>query len=88
MIKSDTVHSPQNYLELVTGYCYIIHEGTVAEIEKILKENDLELWNYPLSEIGHIIQNDIDVVLVECTSGDAPYIQELRWFEVPKGREV
>ena len=83
MVQHDQLYSPQSYLELVTGHCYIVHEGTVQEIERILKRNKLELWNYPLAEIVHIIENNIPVVLVECTSSEAPYIQELRWFEVP-----
>ena len=84
MIISNQLYSPQAYLELVTGNCYIIHEGTATEIEKILSRCGLELLNCPINEVTHLDKNEIDVVLVECVDSSAPYIQELRWFEVPR----
>ena len=45
-----------------------------------------ELWNYPLSEIDHIVANELNVVLVDCVVAN-PVTDELenvyRWFEVP-----
>ena len=67
MVKSEKIYSPQNYLEAVTGDGYI-HGGDddVAFIERILYENNSELWSYPLSEIDHIVENELNVILVEC----------------------
>ena len=89
MVMSDSLFSPQTYVELVTGNCYIFDDGTVKEIEHLLHQNGLDfLWNYPLEEIDHIVKNQLNVVLVECVSEEAPYITELRWFEVPKAGRV
>ena len=91
MVKSEKIYSPQNYLESVTGNCYIINgDDDVGLIERILYENGFELWSYPLSEINHIVENELDVVLVDCmvynedTSG---YDHEYRWFEVTEDWE-
>ena len=63
MVKSEKIYSPQNYLEAVTGNCYIISgDDDVGLIERILYENNLELWSYPLSEIDHIVENELNVV--------------------------
>ena len=86
MVKSNELFSVQNYLMKVTGKCYIVNgDNDIAFIDKILKENELELWNYPLEEIDHIVENDLNVVLVQCCFFDENDIlqSELRWFEVP-----
>ena len=39
MVKSEQIYSPQNYLEAVTGNCYIIRgDNDIEEIEKILED--------------------------------------------------
>lgn len=86
MVKSNELYSPQSYLELVTGNCYVIRDGDVGEIDTILLKNGLSLWSYPLCEVDHIVDNNLDVVLVQCASTDDPGILELRWFEVPERR--
>lgn len=90
MVKSEQIYSPQNYLEAVTGNCYIIRgDNDIEEIEKILKY-DYDLWNYPLSEIDHIVENELNVVLVDCMVWDdnaSEYRHEYRWFEVPDNFE-
>ena len=86
MVRSNELYSVQQYLMLVTGKCYICRaDDDIAFIEQILKENELELWNYPLDEIDHIVENELDVVLVQCYSLDDSdnMVGELRWFEVP-----
>jgi hypothetical protein len=44
-----------------------------------------DLWDYPLTEIDHIVENNLNVVLVDCShyEGDI-YVNEYRWFEVPE----
>jgi hypothetical protein len=89
MVKSEKLYSPQNYLESVTGNCYIINgEDDVKFINRVLYENDLDiLWNYPLSEIDHIVKNNLNVVLVDCmvvNEETDEFEHEYRWFEVPE----
>lgn len=91
MVKSEKIYSPQNYLDSVTGNCYIINgDDDVGLIERILYENNLELWSYPLSEIDHIVENELNVVLVECmvyNEDTGEYEHEYRWCEVPEDWE-
>ena len=88
MIKSEKIYSPQNYLMAVTGECYIIRgENDIESIEVILEDYDLELWNYPLSETDHIVENNLNVVLVDCmvVNPDTDQFEhQYRWFEVPE----
>lgn len=88
MVKSEKVYSPQAYLEAITGKCYCMgNEYPVDFIQEILvaEGHTDELWDYPLTEIDHIVENDINVVLVDCgyLYGDE-YVEEYRWFEVPE----
>ena len=86
MVKSEQIYSPQNYIEAVTGNCYLIRgDNDIEEIEEILADYGYELWNYPLSEIDHIVENKLNVVLVDCMVWDddaVEYKHEYRWFEV------
>lgn len=87
MVKSNQIYSPQSYLEAVTGKCYISGCSDADFIQEILVQNGYidELWDYPLTEIDHIVENNLNVVLVDCShyEGDM-YINEFRWFEVPE----
>lgn len=92
MVKSKQIYSPQNFVGAVTGKYYIHHcEDTVGEIHHLLKMNGIEteenpLWDYPLDEIEHIVENGINVVLVDVSgfNEDDAWITEFRWFEVPE----
>jgi hypothetical protein len=89
MVKSEQIYSPQNYLEAVTGECYIVRgDDDIESIDKILRRKlNRSLWNYPLSEIDHIVENEIDVVLVDCMvyNEDKKEFEHIyRWFEVPE----
>lgn len=93
MIKSDKIFSVQNYLETITGNYYDVGgDDDVAFIENIIdRYTAYSLWNYPLTEIGHIYENDIDVVLVDCLVFDEnehEFKHEYRWFEIPKEMEI
>ena len=90
MVKSEQIYSPQSYLEAVTGKCYLIRgDNDIELIQEILVENGYvdELWDYPLSEIDHIVENKLNVVLVDCMVVN-PETDEFehvyRWFEVPE----
>ena len=94
MVLSNKIYSPQNYIEAVTGNYYIFRKDTtiLEEMQTILILNNLEnLWNYPLIEIDHIVKNEINVVLVDVSDYDAKsktWVNEYRWFEVPKDFKV
>lgn len=92
MVKSKKVYSPQSFVEALTGNCYIFDGecDILKEIHTCLSEDGVEdeenvLFDYPFTEIEHIVENHINVVLVDI-SGYGPeesWKQELRWFEVP-----
>ena len=84
MVKSDKILSTKEYVEKYMGFTPELKE-TEDELRNILDANGyLEIWDYPLSEIDHILEDDIDVVLVSTgyKDEDGNYIDEYRWFEV------
>ena len=91
MVKSDQIYSPQQYLEAITGKCYIMRgEDDIAFIEDRLAENGFELWNYPLTEIDHIVEHQLNVVLIDCmvvNEETDQFEHHYRWFEVPEDFE-
>ena len=90
MVKSEKIYSPQQYLEVITGKCYIVRDDDIATIEKILRHTGNNLWNYPMSEIDHIVENNLDVVLVDCmywNEDKHEFDHIFRWFEVPEDFE-
>lgn len=90
MVKSEQIYSPQQYLETVTGLCYTIEGENDAEfIQAVLVANGYvgTLWDYPLSEIAHIVENNLNVVLVDCMVVNPEtneFEHQYRWFEVPE----
>ena len=89
MVKSERIYSPQNYLMAITGKCYIVNgEDDIDFIRKVLAANDYAaLWDFPLSEIDHIVENELNVVLVDCmvvNSETDEFEHQYRWFEVPE----
>lgn len=92
MVKSEKLYTPQTYCEKLTGYCYCFkQDNTVAEIEAVLKKHGLQdvHWNYALTEIDHIVENELNVVLVDVSGFDKQGVwhHEYRWFEVPEDFE-
>lgn len=93
-IRSDKMYNFQSYLELVTGKVYT-RGGRLNDydiIEQALKEEGLqdELWNYPLTEINHIIESEYDVVLVEINvwNKDTDNLEtDYRFYQVPTDME-
>lgn len=88
MVKSEHVYAPQNYVGAVTGnYYFFKHDITpLEEIQYLLAMNEYELWDYPLTEIDHIVENNLNVVLVDVSryNEKGEFITEFRWFEVPE----
>lgn len=89
MVKSEQIYSPQSYVGALTGLYFIVSGYDDIEwIHTILAGGRYkDLWDYPLSEIDHIVENKLDVVLVDCMVNN-PETDELehvyRWFEVPE----
>ncbi len=82
VIRSKRLYSAQEYIERVTGKHYY-KVSSLDEIEDIVGE---QLWNYPLTEIDHIIENKIKVVLVmfrNWNENKKEFEDVLRWCEVP-----
>ena len=98
MVKSEEIYSPQAYLEKMTGLYYFIpiDKPVVEFIEEILDKifGEGSFWSHTLSDIEEIVENDLDVVLVDCM--DSVYNPEsekielkpcYRWFEVNENFE-
>lgn len=94
MVKSKGIYSPQNFVDALTGKCYIFDcDNTAKEIHDLLRQNKVEtkkkpLFDFQLDEIEHIVKYGINVVLVDVSGfkGDE-WVQEYRWFEVPEDFE-
>lgn len=90
MVKSNSVYPPQAYIGEITGEYFITQfDGSVECIHKYLEKHGFSfLWDYPLTEIDHIVENDLNVVLVDCSRYEgSKYVSEYRWFEVPEDFE-
>ena len=88
MVKSEQIYSPQTFVEAITGLYYVSEgEDDVTFVEEKLALNGFELWNYPLTEIDHIVENNLNVVLVDCmvwSEETEEFEHQYRWFEVPE----
>ena len=96
MVLTNRVFTPQTFLEAITGKCYVVDGSDDIEfIHEVLTEEGYEddecctVWDYPLNEIDECIEQEIDVVLVECCYFDDndELCKEYRWFQVPDGCE-
>lgn len=91
MVKSEKIYSPQQYLEAITDKYYIIRgEDDITFIQGALAQDGFDLWDYPMSEIDHIVENGLDVVLVDCmvvNEETDQFEHQYRWFEVPEDFE-
>lgn len=87
MVKSKGIYSPQNFVCVVTGKCYIMnHDDIIEDIHYLLSQNKIETTDYSLDEIDHIVENNLNVVLVDVSgfNEDDEWVQDYRWFEVPE----
>ena len=91
-IWSNELYTAETYLELITNNSYIKPQEVEDDVlwihdilENVEKYDPGALWDYPLDEIDHIIENDLQVVLVDClvlNKQTGEYEHELNWFEV------
>ena len=94
-VCSNRTLSPQEYVEDITGKCFVFSSGTIGglidEIQNRLEsEGYSDLWDYPLEEIDEVVENGLSVVLVELVGEDVDgsWATILRWFEMPKRCEL
>lgn len=87
MVKSKQIYSIQSFCDEFLGFCPIVN-GDENELRKILDDEGYDnLWDYPLDEIDHIVENNLNVVLVDTSYVDDDtfeMVAEYRWFEVPE----
>ena len=67
-----------DYVEYITGDfpCY----KDLESMEKAFAEEGIELWNYPLEEISHAMENNEHLCLVRFTNEYGGY--DYRWCEI------
>ena len=86
-IASNVILSPQNFLELVTGECFIIHTSkpVIQQIEEILDDYKLPFVSYDLKDVDLALSAGVPIVLVDCCDTDKNFqpIISYRWFQTP-----
>lgn len=88
MILFDGILSVQNYLDQLTGRCYIIDTDDDRKfIEEIAKENlgrPVKSWS--IFETQEALNSGLNLVLVDCCYFDEEIRMrsELRWYELEK----
>lgn len=88
-VVSDEIFSPQNYLMVVTGKCFVIDgNDDIAAIKNILKQTGNEnLKSFSLNEVYKAAIENCRMVLVGCMIYDNSqnkFMHKLQWFEVNK----
>lgn len=102
-VKSEKIFTPMEYLEYITrgellkratlskvltsNYLPAKYDDKYDTLKTLMNCIKCEFWDYPLSEIDHIIENKINVVLVKCSipnSKNGELEESVRWFEVPE----
>ena len=87
-IVSNTILSPQNFLELMTKECFIIHTSkpVIRQIEDILDEYEIPSISYDLADVHLALSAGVPIVLVDCCDTDENLqpIKSYRWFQIPK----
>lgn len=87
-IVSNTILSPQNFLELMTKECFIIHTSkpVIQQIEDILDEYEIPSISYDLADVHLALSAGVPIVLVDCCDTDENLqpIKSYRWFQIPK----
>lgn len=86
-VKGQKVYSVKEYCSKFLGFELIL-EKTRDELRLILDSNGYEnIWDYPLDEIKHIVENNLNVVLVDVSYVDGKSCKTMsgyRWVEIPE----
>ena len=71
-IISNSIFSPQNFLELMTKECFIIHTSkpVIQQIEDILDEYEIPSISYDLADVHLALSAGVPIVLVDCCDTD------------------
>lgn len=80
MVKDDICYESNEYINMIYDSEDNWYSFPLSDLPKYLGE--FELWDYPITEIDHILENDIDVVLVRFPELYGGY--EYRFCEIPK----
>ena len=86
-IKSNNIFSSQNYLELITDACYIIHASkpVLQQLEETLDDYGFPSVSYDLADVHTALSAGAPIVLVDCcdVDDDLHPVKSYRWFQVP-----
>lgn len=89
-VKSKKLYSTQSFCNDFLGFCPFV-EKEKDELRDILDDRGYDnLWDYPLDEIDHIVENELNVVLVDTSYVDDKtfeIVEEYRWVEIPETEE-
>lgn len=90
MIKSNKSFTPSEYLNAILNQYFeqTPFENDIDFIRNVLENMGLDyLWDYSLTDTDEVIENNLNVVLVICSSYNNEkecFENEPRWFEVPE----
>lgn len=96
MVMDSRIYSAKEYIKAATHSKprrRLINRfyDDIEVIHKTLRALNIEteetpVWDFPVDEIEHITENNLDVVLVNCRYYNGlKWQEELRWFECPNG---
>lgn len=73
-LVSDRIFSPSSYAKLINIRDIKNNNITLEEFDKIVADK-YDLWNYPLTEYLHIVENRYRVVLVKFSNGEFRFVE-------------
>lgn len=87
-VKSNTVYSPQAFLEDLFGEAYYFNHKTTyrEQVDEIMREHGQNPVTYYLTDTEKAVKSGKPIVLVNCCdfSSDGDYICDYLWYEVPE----
>lgn len=89
-VKSKKMYSIQSFCIEFLDFCPFV-EKEKGELRDVLDDKGYyNMWDYPLDEIDHIVENELNVVLVDTSYIDPKtfeIVEEYRWVEIPESEE-